>query len=89
MLSCSKVLIRNLIVYSYTINVDNVPSTILDKLGPKLNLNLAAVKHFTDEKESSFEYESVISAKKGSTTSRESKHKKTSSATITLSLKRL
>ena len=89
MLSRSKVLIRNLTIYGYIINADNAPSTILDKLGSKLNLNLAAVKHFADRKESSFEYESIISAKKGFATSRESKRKKTSSATVTPSLKRL
>ena len=69
MLSRSKVLICNLTIYGYTINVDNAPSIILDKLGPKLNLNLAAVKHFVDREESSSEYESIISAKKGPTTS--------------------
>ena len=87
MLSYSKVLIHNLTVYSYTINTDNAPSIILGKLGPKLNLNLAIVKHSTDRKESSFEYKSVISTKKSPITPRESKYKKTSSATITLSLK--
>ena len=76
-----------MIVYDYTINANNAPSTILDKLGPKLNLNLIAVKHFADRKESSFEYEPIISAKKGFTTSRESKRKKTSGATTTPSLK--
>ena len=87
MLSRSKVLIRNLTVYDYIINADNAPFTILNKLGPKLNLNLAVVKYSVDKKESSFEYEPIISAKKGPTTSRESKHKKTSDITITPPLK--
>ena len=89
MLSRSKVLIHNLTIYDYTINADNAPFTILDKLDPKLNLNLATVKHSADRKESSSEYEPIISAKKGSATSQESKRKKTSSTTTTPSLKRL
>ena len=87
MLSRSKVLIHNLTVYDYTINANNAPSTILGKLGPKLNLNLVAVKHSTDREESGFEYESIISTKKSPTTSWESKYKKTSSVTATPSLK--
>ena len=87
MLSCSKVLICNLTTYSYIINVDNAPFTILGKLSLKLNLNLVVVKHSTNREESSSEYESVISTKKSPITPRESKYKKTSSATITLSLK--
>ena len=89
MLSRSKVLIHNLIIYDYTINADNAPSTILDKLDLKLNLNLAVVKHSADREESGFEYEPIISTKKGSATSRESKRKKTSGATTTPSLKQL
>ena len=89
MLSRFKVLIHNLTVYDYTINANNAPSIILNKLDPKLNLNLVVVKHSADREESSSEYEPVISAKKGPTTPRESKRKKTSGVIATPSLKRL